>query len=201
MSRKGVIVMNRTLSCSLSILLLLASAFPAISNSQSTKWSENDERALLAKARKGDASAQMWLAAAYEQGWFGKANFPEALKWYRRSAEQGDADAQNALGQMYENGEGVAQNYSLAARWYRKAAEHVPNLGGAGQGRNNLGMLYLDGHGVPRDFAQAYMWFILTGSESNPNLSIARGHMTPEKIRHAEQLAAEWVRQHPNPAL
>ena len=102
---------------------------------------------------------------------------------------------------MYENGEGVAQNYSLAARWYRKAAEHVPNLGGAGQGRNNLGMLYLDGHGVPRDFAQAYMWFILTGSESNPNLSIARGHMTPEEIRHAEQLTAEWVRQHPNPAL
>jgi len=89
---------------------------------------------------------------------------------------------------MYENGEGVAQNYSLAARWYRKAAEHVPNLGGAGQGRNNLGMLYLDGHGVPRDF-------------SNPNLSIARGHMTPEEIRHAEQLTAEWVRQHPNPAL
>jgi len=49
MSRKGVIVMNRTLSCSLSILLLLASAFPAISNSQSTKWTENDEKALLAK--------------------------------------------------------------------------------------------------------------------------------------------------------
>ena len=117
MSRKGVIVMNPTLSCSLSILLLLASAFPAISNSQSTKWSENDERALLAKARKGDASAQMWLAAAYEQGWFGK------------------------------------------------------------------------------------VWFILTGSESNPNLSIARGHMTPEEIRHAEQLTAEWVRHHPNPAL
>jgi len=131
------------------------------------------------EARKGDDSAQMWLAAAYEEGWFGKAKFPEALKWYRRSAEQGDADAQNALGQMYENGESVAQNYSLAARWYRKAAEHVRNLGGAGQGRNNLGMLYLDGHGVPRDF-------------SNPNLSIARGHMTPEEIRHAEQLAAEW---------
>jgi len=69
------------------------------------------------EARKGDASAQMWLAAAYEEGWFGKAKFPEALKWYRRSAEQGDADAQNALGQMYENGESVAQNYSLAARW------------------------------------------------------------------------------------
>src|SRR5215470_7748509 len=36
----------------------------------------------------GDANAKMWLAAAYEQGWFGKGNFPEALKWFRRSAEQ-----------------------------------------------------------------------------------------------------------------
>ena len=193
--------MNQLRSRFLSILLLLTSAFPAISNSQSTKWNENDERALLAKARQGDANAQMWLAAAYEQGWFGKANIPDALKWYRRSAEQGDADAQNALGQMYENGEGVAQNYSLAARWYRKAAEHVPNLGGAGQGRNNLGMLYLDGHGVPRDSVQACTWFILTGSESNPNLSIAKGRMTPEEIGRAEQLAAEWLRQHSNPAL
>lgn len=193
--------MNRPFSRSLSILLLLAPAFPAISYSQSMKWNENDERALLAKARQGDASAEMWLAATYEQGWFGKANFPEALKWYRKSAEQGDADAQNALGEMYENGEGVAQNYSLAARWYRKAAEHVSNLGGAGQGRSNLGVLYLDGHGVPRDLVQACMWFILAGSETNRNLSIAKGRMTPKEIRNAEQLAAEWVRQHPDPAF
>jgi uncharacterized protein len=99
----------------------------------------------------------MWLACGYEQGWFGKTNFPEALKWFGKSAEQGNPDAQNELGRMYENGEGVTQNYALAAMWYRMAAEHVPNLGGAGQGRNNLGMLYLDGHGVPQDYVQAYM--------------------------------------------
>jgi len=186
----------------LSVLLPCASALPQSANSTqpvalksktpSTKWTEGDERGLLVKANRGDASSQMWLACAYEQGWFGKTNFPEASKWFRRSAEQGDPDAQNALGQMYEDGEGVTQNYVLAAKWYRKAAEHVPNLGGAGQGRNNLGMLYLDGQGVPKDYVQAYMWFRLADFESNPNLSLAKAHMTPEQILDAERLVEDW---------
>jgi hypothetical protein len=169
------------------------------STSQSPKWTEGDERVLLAKAQDGDASSQMWLASAYEQGWFGKTDLPEALKWYRKSAERGDPDAQNALGRMYEDGKGVTQNYTLAARWYRKAAEYVPDLGGAGQGRNNLGMLYLDGHGVPRDYVQAYMWFRLADFESNPNLSLAKAHMTPEQVLEAEQLVDEWKNRHVKP--
>jgi TPR repeat protein len=170
------------------------------STSQSPKWTEADERALLAKAQDGDASSQMWLASAYEQGWFGDSDFPEALKWYRKSAEQSNPDAQNELGRMYEDGEGVTQNYTLAAKWYRKAAEHVPDFGGAGQGRNNLGMLYLDGLGVPQDYVQAYMWFKLIDIEPNPNLWFAKAHMTPEQILDAERLVVEWKSQHPNPS-
>jgi TPR repeat protein len=34
----------------------------------------------------------MWLGAGYERGWFGKPNFHEALKWYRKAAAQGDPD-------------------------------------------------------------------------------------------------------------
>jgi len=166
------------------------------SRSESTKRTKPDEGVLLAKAQLGDASAQMWLASGYEQGWFGKTNFSEALKWFRRSAEQGDPDAQNSLAQMYEDGEGVTQNCALAAKWYRKAAEHVPDLGGAGQGRNNLGMLYLDGHGVPKDCVQAYMWFRLADFESNPNLSLAKTHMTTEQILAAERLVEEWKSRH-----
>jgi len=166
------------------------------SKSKSPKWTEADEKGLLAKAQLGDADAQMWLGTAYEQGWFGNANFTEALKWFRKSAEQGNPDAQNSLGQMYEDGEGVIQNYSLAAKWYRKAAEHVPDLGGAGQGRNNLGMLYLSGQGVQRDHVQALMWLEISGSESNPNLSVAKAPMTPEAILEAERLAADWKREH-----
>jgi TonB family protein len=171
----------------------------AISTSQSPEWTADDERDLLAKAQAGDASAQMWLGAAYEQGRFANTNLPEALKWFRKSAEQGNPDAQYALGQMYEGGRGVIQDYSLAAEWYRKAAEHEPDLGGAGQGRNHLGMLYVGGLGVPQDYVQAYMWFTLSGFSGNPNLDAAKAHMTDGQILEAEDLAQDWKSQHTLP--
>jgi TPR repeat protein len=159
------------------------------------KWTQADRKRLLAKAHSGDSGSQMWLGAAYEQGWFGKANFHEALKWFRKAAAQGDPDAQNALGQMYQDGEGVKQGYAEAAKWFRLAAEHIQDLGGAGQGRNNLGLLYLRGDGVPKDYVQAYMWFKLTAHETN--LPDAKAQMTPAQIVEAEQMAAEWKRSHP----
>jgi uncharacterized protein len=169
----------------------------ALKSKSQPKLTEADERKLLAKAQQGDSSSQMWLGNAYERGWFGETNFPAAMKWFRKSAEQGNPDAQYSLGQMYEDGEGVTQNYALAAEWYRKAAEHVPNLGGAGQGRNHLGLLYLEGHGVPKDCVQSYMWFRLADFE--PNLSLAKIHMTPEQILEAERLVVEWKSRHAVP--
>jgi hypothetical protein len=102
---------------------------------------------------------------------------------------------------MYEDGEGVKQSYVLAANWYRKAAEHVPDLGGAGQGRNNLGLLYLEGRGVPLDYVQAYVWFRLAiGDVSNcasaSNLSSATQQMTPAQIVEAERKVEDWKIRH-----
>jgi hypothetical protein len=164
--------------------------------SQSPKWTAADERVFLKKAQQGDASSQMWLGCAYEQGWLGATNFPEALKWFKRAAEKGNPDAQTSLGQMYAAGEGVTENYALAAKWYRRAAEHVPDLDGAGQGRNNLGLLYMYGDGVPQSYVHAFMWFSLV-SESNPNLRLAKEQMTPDQIREAERLAEQWKKRHP----
>src|SRR5437868_13794291 len=125
--------MNRPVlfSIILSFLPPFTVAVPQISPSASPKWTEAQKNAVLTKARNGDVSSQFWLGSAFEQGWFGKADFHEALKWLRRAAKRGDADAQDALGQMYEDGEGVRQNYLYAAKWYRMAAEHVPDMGGA----------------------------------------------------------------------
>jgi TPR repeat protein len=192
----SLLVFSVLAPCSLSQTANSTQQTALKSKSESTKWTKPDERLLLARAQQGDAGSQMWLASGYEQGWFGKTNFQQALKWYRRSAEQGDPDAQSSLGQMYEDGEGATQNYFLAAKWYRKAAEHVPDLGGAGQGRNKLGMLYLDGRGVPKDYVQAYMWFRLANFESNENLSLAKAHMTSKQILEGEQLAEEWKSRH-----
>lgn len=162
---------------------------------QRPKWTEPDKKFLLAQAQRGNRGAQMWLGAAYEQGRFGKTNFREALKWFKRAAAQGDPDAQASLGQMYQDGEGVKQNYTLAADWYRKAAEHAQDFGGAGQGRNNLGLLYMDGLGVPKDYVQAYMWFRLTNFDTN--LSFAKAHMTAVQVLEAEQMASTWKDNHP----
>ena len=147
-------------------------------------------------AQKGDSEAQFWLGAAYEQGSLGTINYREALNWLEKSAKQGHPEAQASLGQMYEDGEGVKQNYAMAAKWYRKAAEHVPNFGGAGQGRNNLGLLYLQGLGVPKDYVQAYFWFTLANGEPSFSASHAKAHMTQAEIAKAERMANDWKTRH-----
>ena len=152
------------------------------------------ERWLLRAAEQNDTKAQLWLGAAYDQDWFGTVDVREATKWYRRAAEAGNPDAQVELGEKYEFGEGVEQDYKRAAEWYRKAAEHVPDLGGAGQGRNRLGLLYLQGLGVPQDYAQAYFWFCLDRPEINA--PEAKSHLTDEQIRNLDRLVAEWKDQH-----
>jgi uncharacterized protein len=145
-------------------------------------------------AQEGDAEAQFDLGNAYEQGFLGTVNYRQALNWLQKSAKQGHPEAQNLLAQMYEDGEGVKQNYAVAAKWYRKAAEHVPDLGGAGQGRNNLGLLYSKGFGVPKDYVQAYFWFSLANAE--PNVSYAKAHMTQTEIAKAERRANDWKSRH-----
>ena len=164
-------------------------------DSKSAQRAQPDRDALLAKARHGDPHAQMWLGAGYKQGWFGKPDYQEAYRWLKKAAARDDPDAQLSLGQMYEDGEGVQQDYTQAAYWYRISAEHVPDLGGAGQGRNRLGMLYMDGLGVPKDYVQAYMWFTL--SFDGANLRQARSQMTPDQIAEAEQMVAAWKARHP----
>ena len=138
---------------------------------QAPRWTDSYRKEILTKARDGDAGAQFWLGAAYGEGWFGNTDFPEALKWLRRSAARGNPDAQVSLGQMYEHGRGVKQNW------------------------NDLGLLYLEGLGVSKDCVRAYMWFSLANTETN--LSEARAQLTPEKILTAERMVEEWKSHHP----
>jgi TPR repeat protein len=155
------------------------------------------ERWLLRAAEQGDAEAQFWLGVAYDDNWYGTTDPQLAARWFEKSAAQGHPDAQAILGEMYEEGRGVEQNYGMAAEWFRKAAEHVPDLGGAGQGRNELGMLYIDGLGVPKDYVQAYMWFTLAHNEGN--CDYVQTKMTTAQVSDAQRMAEEWKKLHPEP--
>jgi len=157
------------------------------------------ERCLRWGAENGVPEAQLWLAVSFDQRWFGVTDHDQALKWFRKAAEAGNVDAEFELGTRYEAGEGVEQNYVEAAYWYRRASEHVPNLGGAGQARFHLGLLYMNGEGVPPDFVSAYMWFTLSGNDHY--LTTVQRFMTSSQVSRAQQLAAEWQKQHPDPAI
>ena len=148
-------------------------------------------------AHDGAVNAQLWLGMMYERGTVVKQNREEALKWYFRAAKKGNPDAQFSVGQAYEEGDGVLQDYALAAAWYRKAAEHVPDYGGAGQGRSSLGLLYLEGRGVPEDYVEAYKWFALSGVTSEMDKAAKR--MTQDQIAEAQRRAKAWTKEHPAP--
>jgi TPR repeat protein len=64
---------------------------PQAQSAKRTQCTEDDRKELLAKAQRGDANSEMWLAAAYEQGRFGERNYSEALKWFRKSAAKGES--------------------------------------------------------------------------------------------------------------
>jgi TPR repeat protein len=151
----------------------------------------------LRGAEQGNADSQLWLGVAYQQDWFGTTDLREAAKWYQKAAEQGEPDAQVSLGNLYEDGDGVEQSYALAADWYRKAAEHVPDLGGAGQGRFHLAQLYMDGQGVPKDYVQAYMWFSLGPGGTIP--AELRSNMTAAQILEGQRMTEQWKSCHQEP--
>jgi TPR repeat protein len=155
------------------------------------------ERWLLKAGEEGDSEAQFLLGVAYDENWYGTTDTQLAAQWFEKAAIQGHADAQVSLGQMYEDGRGVKQDYKKAAEWYRRAAEHVPNLGGAGQGRNDLGLLYEDGLGVPKDYVQAYMWYTL--ANSGQNCAMLQSKMTPAQVAEAQRMVEEWNKLHPAP--
>jgi TPR repeat protein len=64
----------------------------------------------LAKAKAGDAIAELSVGTRY---FFGKGvaqDFAEAVRWLRMAATQGLAPAEGLLGAAYDRGEGVEKD-------------------------------------------------------------------------------------------
>ncbi len=138
-------------------------------------------------AATGDADAEFWLGALYDQGRGVPQSRETAARLYLKAAEQGQANAQFNLGQMYEAGEGVPHDYRwvTAAAWYRRAAEQ-----GYRSAQGNLGALYATGRGVQRDYVEAYKWLALAGVTAN--LDYVAHQMSAEQIDEAKRLVREW---------
>jgi hypothetical protein len=129
-------------------------------------------------AEEGNAKAQGNLGRLYALGQGVTQDYPEAVKWFRRSADQGEAftqfnlglsnamkwyrkaadqglsEAQFSVGSLYEHSQSITHDFREAAHWYQLAAEQ-----GNADAEFALGEIYRDGRGVPQDNMLAYKWF------------------------------------------
>ena len=155
----------------------------------------------LPLARKGNASAQYYLAWMSHRGKGLPENYSMALAWARKAAAQGNADAEWLIGVLYSQGQGVPRDDVEAARWFQKAASQ-----GHWSGQMKTGMCHMCGLGLPMDYVKAYMWFELAVSHStghdqmlNRNLRdvFAAMNLKPDQIAEAKRLAHAWKPQKP----
>jgi hypothetical protein len=79
--------------------------------------------------------------------------FPEALDWYRKSADKGFAPAMNNLGELYASGWVSGQDFEKAFDLYKAAAQ-----AGSAAGAMNVSLAYRIGRGVARNLAAARKW-------------------------------------------
>ena len=154
-----------------------------------------ETKALIAKAERGGATAQILLGVKYATGEGVPQDYKEAVKWFRKGAEQGYADAQYNLGLTYYNGRGVLQDYKEAVKWFRKAAEQ-----GYALAQSSLGFMNYNGEGVLKDYVKAYAWFNVASANGSDGGTKGRDliakEMTPEQIAEAQKLSREWFEKY-----
>jgi TPR repeat protein len=149
---------------------------------QAISISSTDLAQLQSKADAGDATAQLALGRAYQNGNGVRQNDELAAKWYRKAADLGNAAAQNNLGIMYRGGLGVEKNKEEAVKWYHMAARQ-----GNANAMFNIGAAYYDGEVERATELAAYEWFVIAEEAGS---STAHDAVT----RTAAELGAPFTR-------
>ena len=142
------------------------------------------------KADKGEGNWWAWnrVASLYKSGKGTARNYPEALRWYRKSAEKRRSGrGMNSVGYMYFKGWGVPHNEDEAMRWFRKSAER-----GFYMGQYNYGFrLVADavkGKGTSDDLVNGYMYLILSRQQNKGSVRFRE-----EAVGHWMHIAEKWL--------
>lgn len=171
----------------LTLLTVLAGAFPALSDS--TDHAREALRELSALAATGDGEALYKLAYVHDIGYDSiPADTTISTRLYRLSAEAGYAPAQNFLGYRLIKGEGCEANPEEGLKWIEKAA-----MRGDIKAANNLGTLLAEGTLVERDPDRARYWFGIAADAGLPTAMAQLADMlsSPESDECDFALAAQ----------
>ena len=101
-----------------------------------------------------NSAGQCNLGFAYEYGRAVGKDLPEAMRWFRLSAEQGNSLAQGALGAIFADGIGGQPNYVEASKWFKMAADQDDPVAMEFFGEQNE-----KGWGVPQNIEEAIKWY------------------------------------------
>jgi len=168
------------------------------------------DAALAAKAKGGDAAAQVLVGERYAAEAAGLRNatdageaYETAAEWYRKAAEQGFIAGEMHLAALYrDGGKGFPRDMEQAAGWYRKAAEQ-----GDATAQGTLGVLYSIGQGVAKDDVEAYFWLDLAAGVKGPNQEkyaqnrqLVGTHITTDEVEEVQERVAKWLAAHPRRA-
>lgn len=105
-------------------------------------------------AKKGNATAEYWLARMTERG-LGVSRSPtKAVEWYTKAAQQNVIPADVRLGEIYLYGNLVPPDPTRAKAYLEKAAYK-----GNAHAAMLLGQMYRVGIGGARNQKNAYAWF------------------------------------------
>ena len=125
------------------------------------------EKWLRIASVKGHREAQYYLAVVLSNGLFGDGIVtPEALEWFRASANGGYDLAQHSLGVLYYRGHLLEQDYAKARYWYELAAAQ-----GNAYAMLNLGIMFRKGVGVAPDETKALEYFRRCWEDAEPGWS------------------------------
>ena len=145
-------------------------------------------------AEQGDASAQVFLGALFQDGWGTARDYDEAVKWYRTASEQGHPVAQLLLANRYRDGQGVCEDREKSLELYHRAANQ--NYATA-----QYALAATFHFTSPEKCIEAYKWAKLAAARlkvpGHKDLMVSmiewlEEDMASEELAEAKRLISEW---------
>jgi TPR repeat protein len=154
----GILTMKKYMLAIIPFMMLcfaqasMASFFNTAQNSAATSLHRDIERSDGEEGGISKADAKRYYDDA--QDYLEESNGPEALKYFKWSAEGGYDKAQYAMGKTYESSFMVTTDYAVAREWYLKAAKQNNT-----DALNALGAMSIRGRGVKSSYEDAFEWY------------------------------------------
>jgi len=117
---------------------------------------------IRALAAGGDVEAIFLMGTAYDEGLGVDVDYPEAVRWYRRSAAMNHVLGAHNLGNTYRDGRGVEVDPAAAVKWWLRAAR-----AGDATTQLRLGEAFEAGRGVRLDLDRARYWYGRSAESGN----------------------------------